>query len=241
MTVAKKIENTITKIPEGQIFSFKDLNLPNEFWDRTRMKLSRMVRKGILYKAAKGKYYKPTTSIFGVIPPSRNEIVKDLMYKNGQITGYLTYFSIWNEMKLTSQISSTTFIASSIRRNPRKRNFQNIKFIMQPNEITEENKHLLQILDTLKYIQKIPDSSIDDSVAHMIKIIEDRSDIELEEMVRLVLKYPPRTRALFAAILSYTGKKLQAKKIEKSLNPASTYKLGISKDVLPTIKNWKIV
>lgn len=241
MTAAKELENIISKIPEGEVFGFDELGLPNEYWDRSRMKLSRMVAKGLLSKASNGKYYKPRTSILGILPPSQNELVKDLLYKKGEIVGYLTYLSIWNDMKLTSQISSTIFIGSSIKRNPMKRKLQRIKFLFQPNVITEGNKHLLQILDTIKFIQKIPDTDIDNSVRRIIDIIHNRPDFELEEMAKLSFKYPPRTRAVLGAIFSHIGNNNLAVMLKEKLNPATIYKLGISETVLPTINDWKIL
>lgn len=144
-------------------------------------------------------------------------------------------------MKLTSQISSTIFIGTSIKKNPMRRKFQRIKFIFQPNEITEENKHLLQILDTIKFIQKIPDTDTDSSMNRIIEIIRNRPESELDELIKLSHKYPPRTRALLGAIFSYMGKSRLAEMLKEKLNPASTYKIGISETVLPTIKDWKIL
>lgn len=241
MTVAKEIEDIISQIPEGQVFSFETLALPNEYWERARKKLSRMVAKGILCKATNGKYYKPKKSVFGVLPPSQNEMVKDLLYKNGTAVGYLTYYSIWNDMLLTSQISATMFIGSSLKRNPIQRKSQKIKFIVQHNDITEQNIHLLQILDTLKFIQNIPDANINQSILRMIEIIKMRPKKEWEEMVVLSQKYPQRVRALLGAILDHIGSNVLAKPLKLRLNPATVYKLGISDKSLPTVKDWKIL
>lgn len=122
-----------------------------------------------------------------------------------------------------------------------RRKFQRIKFIIQPNQISEGNKHLLQILDTIKYIQKIPDTDVDKSVRRIIEIIRKRKDSELKEMTKLSFKYPPRTRALLGAIYSYIRKSNLALMLKEKLNPATIYKMGISENVLPTIKDWKIL
>lgn len=241
MTVAGKIEEIISNIPEGQVFTFETLALPNEYWDRARMKLTRMVGKGVLRKAGNGRYYKPQKSVFGVLPPSQYEMMKDLLYKKGRVIGYLTYYSIWNDMLLTSQISGTTFIGSSVKRNPITRKSQKIKFFIQPNEITEDNVFLLQILDSLKFIHDIPDANINESIVKIADIISKRSEKELEELVRLSLKYPPRVKALLGAVLYNIGKTSLAKKLKDRLNPSTTYRLGINSKALPTIKDWNII
>lgn len=240
MTVAKQIERFIAEIPEGQVFSFENLGLPASQWDSSRMKLGRMVSNGILRKASNGKYYKPRKTIFGVLPPSQKEVVKDLLFKNGQIVGYLTNHSIWNDLMLTSQISSVTVIGINSKKNPLTRNGQQIRFVFQPNEITEENVHLLQILDSIKFITQIPDANINDSVRRLMQLIENMCIYEKEVLVALAVKYTPRTRALLGAILSIVGDIPLADNLKRTLNPATKYKLGISKAILDNKNSWNI-
>ena len=57
-------------------------------------------------------------------------------------------------------------------------------------------------------------------------------------MIKIALEYPPRTRALLGAILENLGE--NTIKLEESLNPLSEYKIGISKEILPTIEKWNI-
>jgi hypothetical protein len=53
--------------------------------------------------------------------------------------------------------------------------------------------------------------------------------------------YPPRVRALVGAILESLGKKNQRlDKLKNSLNPLSTFELGIKEKELPTKSNWYI-
>lgn len=240
MTIAKQIEQIISEIPEGQVFSFENLALPASKWNGTRMKLTRLVSKGILKKASNGKYYKPRKTIFGVLPPSQKEIVKDLIYKNNRIIGYLTNHSIWNDMMLTSQISAVTVIGTSSKKNPLIRDGQQIKFIYQPNEITEENVFLLQILDSIKFITQIPDTNINASAKRIMQVIER---LEMEEKINLAvlsMKYTPRTRAILGAILSNNGDSDIAENLKISLNPATKYKLGISDLILTNKHKWNI-
>lgn len=111
MTISKKIEDRINLIADGTVFSIEDLGLPNDWWENIRVKLSRMVGKGLIQKLSKGRFYKPKKSVFGMLKPNLQEIVKDLIYdKNGKSTGYLTGYSVWNDMGLTTQIASISML-----------------------------------------------------------------------------------------------------------------------------------
>lgn len=116
MTVAQQIENRVNLIGDGTVFSIEDLGLPAEWWENIRVKLSRMVGKGLIQKLSKGRFYKPKKSVFGTLKPNLQEIVKDLIYdKDGKPIGYLTGYSIWNDMGLTTQVASVIMLGTNKR------------------------------------------------------------------------------------------------------------------------------
>lgn len=200
-----------------------------------------MVKLGVLEKAGRGKYYKPKTSLFGNIGPSSNEIVKDLIHDNGVLSGYVTGYTIWNQMGLTSQISDVIMIGTSRRRDPLKRGNYEIRFIMQPNKITSDSIPLLQILDSLKLLKMIPDTSVGQSVRIIKKYISDLEEKRLSTLVKLIRKYPPRVRALLGAILESTGNDKYIGQLKQSLNPTSTYAIGLNEDSDINLNSWNIV
>jgi hypothetical protein len=59
-------------------------------------------------------------------------------------------------------------------------------------------------------------------------------------MVEYALAYPSRVRALLGAILEAMCIKTNIELLRKSLNPLSSYKIGISTNILPTVPNWNI-
>lgn len=118
MVESKQIECSVLSFPEETIFTIGDLNLPMLSWDNIRVKLGRMVNEGVLRKAGKGRFYRPKTSIFGEVMPSQEEIVKDLLWDGDTPTGYITGYSRWNEMGLTTQISGIIQIGiNGVKRN----------------------------------------------------------------------------------------------------------------------------
>lgn len=240
MVVSRLIENKIAGIEPIKVFTIEDLGFPMDWWENVRVKLGRMVKAGLIEKVGRGKYYRPKTSVFGNIEPLPNEMVKDLMYSNGVLSGYVTGYSVWNQMGLTSQISNIIIIGTSRRRDALKRGNYEIRFIMQPNKITSDSIPLLQILDSLKLIKRIPDTTVDQSVRIIKKYIADLDENRLSSLVKLAMKYPPRVRASLGAILESIGNNQYLGKLKQSLNPTSTYAIGLTESTDMNLNNWNI-
>ena len=240
MKTTEYVEFTVDRFPKGYVFTYEN------FYDEVKKKeaiikaLNRMADSGKIAKLSKGKYYKPEKTPFGELQPNQYQVVKDLMEEDGKVTGYLTGYSIYNELGLTSQVSNTIQIGKNVVRPKLKRGKYTIRFVRQKNTITKENIPLLQILDSIRYIKKIPDTTIEKSTKRLKNIIAELSDDDKQSMVRLAKKYPPSTRALLGAILEELGNSAYIEKLKSSLNPITTYNLpGVSK-ALSTAENWNI-
>ncbi|OFX46840.1 MAG: hypothetical protein A2046_06880, partial [Bacteroidetes bacterium GWA2_30_7] len=196
---------------------------------------------GKIAKLAKGKYYKPENTIFGNLQPNQAQIVKDLLEENGKITGYLTGYSIYNQLYLTTQVSNIIQIGKNEIRPNLKRELYTISFIKQKNTITKENIPLLQLLDAICYIKKIPDASIESSCRRFLAILKKYSEKEITSLVRLALKYPPSTRALLGALLEQLQQNKATEPLFKSLNPITKYKLASAAKAISTAEKWNIL
>lgn len=163
------------------------------------------------------------------------------MAENGKTIGYLTGYSIYNQLGLTTQVSNTIQIGKNQVRPNFKRERYTISFVKQKNTITKENIPLLQLLDAIRYIKKIPDASIESSCKQFLTIIKNFAETEINKMIRLVLKYPPATRALLGALLEQLQQAKTAEPILKSLNPITKYKLAGAAKTLSTTEKWNIV
>ena len=241
MVASHEIEKRILTMESDRVFSVADLGFPSEWYDNVRMKLSRLGKLGQVVKVSKGKYYRPRQTVFGILQPSREETVKDLLVKNGKTIGYLTGYTIWNKMGLTSQISNLIEIGSNSHRNRKRRSNYDIRFTLQPNPITRTNIPLLQILDAVKAVKAIPDANANDTVKRLITLIGELAEKDIKMLSGLAEKYTPQTRALTGAILEFDGHAQLADRLKQTLHPATVYKIGISEDVLPNSKNWNIV
>lgn len=241
MTAAQQIAKQVEALGTDRVFSIADLGLPVDWWENIRVKLSRMAKAGTLVKLAPGKYYRPRTSILGPVPPSTENLVRDILHKEGKVEGYLTSYSVWDSMGLTTQFSSAIVIGLNHRKDPIKRDGRTVQFILQPNKITTETIPLLQILDSIKFIKSIPDTTIIHSIRRLSEIIKTLDDTQLKVMVELALKYPPRVRALLGSILENNGNYTLLSPLHRSLNPLTEYRIGIPEATLPTKQNWRIL
>jgi len=240
MKTSEFILNTIDRLPKGYVFTYDDFKSEVNGKEAVIKALNRLVVSGKIAKLSKGKYYKPEKTPFGELEPNQYQVVKDLLESNGKTVGYLTGFSVYNQLGLTTQVSNAIQVGKNEVRPKFKRDRYTITFIRQKNTITKENIPLLQLLDAMRYIKKIPDATIASSCKRLIAIIKEFSEQDRDTVVRLAMKYPPATRALLGALLEYTGDGMILKLLG-SLNPISKYKLKGVLDVLPNAIKWNIV
>lgn len=241
MKIAEYIAITIDRLPNGHVFTYTDFSMEVNQKEAVIKALNRMVASGKITKLSKGKYYKPENTPFGKLQPNQAQVVKDLLEENGKIKGYLTGYGIYNQLGLTTQVSNTIQIGKNQVRAKFKRDFYTISFIKQKNTITKENIPFLQILDSIRYIKKIPDASIESSCKRFLAIIKKMDEKEINTLVRLSLKYPPATRALLGALLEQLQQGKATESLFKSLNPITRYKLSGAAKEISTAEKWNIV
>ncbi|MEY2828761.1 MAG: hypothetical protein RIQ33_619 [Bacteroidota bacterium] len=242
MKVAEQIREKIKNIPESQPFGYADLGIaPADFFTAAKA-LERLQKKGEIKKVAKGMFYKPEISTFGEMPPNYESILQNYLYEGGKRTGYVTGYALYNQLSLTTQMAFTTKIATN--RNLKKINIGWLKTnsVKAYVAVTEENFQLLGILDALKDIKSIPDSSASNAIKILMPKVKNFSKKEIGALIKYALQYPPRVRALLGAVLENIFKdKFDLSALKKSLNPSTTFKLGIKNNNLPTAQNWNMV
>ncbi|MCC5935067.1 MAG: DUF6088 family protein [Candidatus Cyclonatronum sp.] len=230
----------INRLPKGYVFTYEDFIGEVNNKEAVIKALNRMAVGGKIEKLSKGRYYKPEQSAFGVLPPDPYQVVKDLLEDEGKVTGYLTGVSIYNQLNLTTQVSSVIQIGKNQIRPAFKRGRFRISFILQKNIITKENIPLLQYLDCLRYLKKIPDATVQNSIRLLSEQFSTLEPGKINTMVRLALKYPPAAQALLGAILEDQGKSSATERLKRSLNPITTYAIPGAEEALSTSQNWNI-
>ena len=191
--------------------------------------LGRLVDAGKLHKLSKGKYYKPIKGDHNSIGPDTNEIIKDLLVKNGQPIGYITGFNLFNKVVIETSISYTIQIGRNTFKPTLYRRMYTIEFILQRNEITNDNIEILQVLDCLKMINSIPENNRDKTLTYIGKVIRKYNKQQRDLLIQYSLKYNSATRALLGIILDTEKIKKGVDNIMNTLNPISTYNIDLKK------------
>lgn len=240
MKVSEYISFTIDRLPKSYIFTYSDFDTGQNSKEAIIKALNRLATSGKIVKLSKGKFYKPEATPFGKLQPNQSQIVKDLLETDGKVTGYLTGYSIYNQLGLTTQISNTIQIGKNEVRPTFKRERYTISFIKQKNTITKQNIPLLQLLDAIRYIKKIPDTNTVSACKRFLAIVKKLSEKDKNTLVRLGLKYPPSTKALLGALLETVENSELTEPLRKSLNPITVYKLSGVNKVLPIAEKWNL-
>ena len=156
MKVSDLVVDKINRLKAGYVFTYNEFNVPMNKVDALEKTLSRLMASGKIVRLSKGQFYKPEKTEFGLIQPIEFQIVKELLEGKNKIVGYITGVSIYNKLGLTTQASNTIQIGTKIDRKPKKRGKYNIRFLRQKNTITKGNTYMLQVLDPVRFINRIP-------------------------------------------------------------------------------------
>lgn len=242
MKVSDYVKDKIGSLPKGYVFTYEEFITEVNSREAVIKTLNRMVDAGQIAKLSKGKFYKPEKTPFGGLLPEQRQIVKDYLEKEGRVLiGYLTGYSIYNQLGLSTQVGNIIQIGTNTWRPSTKRDRYKIVFVKQKNNITKENIPLLQILDAIKNIKKIPDASIEQSCKRFLAIIKSLTEGQINTAIRLSMKYPPSTRALLGAFVDQVEPDIDTSMLIKSLNPITKYKLSGAKKAISTTQKWNIV
>jgi len=242
MKVIDIIEDKISRFPNDYVFTYSDFSIDVGDTNTIVQTLKRLAIQGKIQKLSKGKFYKPRKTEFGMSKPAVKQVVKDLIEKDGKRIGYLTGYSVYNALYLSTQISNTLQIGINKYRHAIKRGQYKISFVVQPNTINKNNVELLQILDSVRFIAQIPATTTDEACLRLQQIFRELSTEKQKRLVKLSLKYTDYVRALCGAMLEQIGADSELlDRLKKSLQGLTTYKIPVSETALSTKSKWNIV
>ncbi len=240
MSVAQSIHNSIQAIPAGRLFSYQELPEYSESPTAVIKAINRMVDSDMLKRLSKGLFYLPQKGLLGLRKPSDNEIIRSVLYKNGELQGYITGLSLYNKLGLTTQIPKTVTIASKGARQEKDFGTIRLKIISARAPIEENNVMLLQYLDVLKDIKNIPDCSVEQALSIIAGTIAKLTINKKKQLIDLAIEYyGPQVRALLGLILSNLGG-VNTQPLMCSLNPTTVYQLNLNNTEWPEASKWNI-
>jgi hypothetical protein len=239
-STAQIVRQKVEKMPPGEVFDYSRFNFEASEELSLAKSLSRMARQGAIVRLARGKYYKPKNTSYGRLRPSESALVEALTFRNSQRIGYLTGTSVYNRMGLTTQVPNTIVIATNKPLPPKTMEGYRVKYVKREVDIRDQNIPLLQTLDAISDIKYIPDTSPEEVIKVLVVRIKSLSEEERRQLVKLSLNYNAGTRALLGAILEKYVPTVEVNKLADSLNPLSTYEIGVSETILPNKQSWNI-
>ena len=240
MKVVDLVKNKIDRFAEGYVFTYGDFDIDVKNTSALKVALYRLVQSGKIQRLSKGRFYKPRKGIIGNLKPDEYEVVKDLLKGNGNPAGYITGYSIFNRLKLTTQVPNIVQIGTNLDKRELRRGIYRIRFVRQWNRITKENVFLLQLLDCIRFIKRIPGAELDDSFNRIKDLVKSLDKEEIRVLVRLAMNYPPYTRALTGAMLEEMDYAELSEKLLKSLKATTWHQSGLSDAVITNKYKWRI-
>ncbi|MDT0687675.1 DUF6088 family protein [Autumnicola psychrophila] len=239
MKVTKKIELKVNRMKEGTTFKYQQLGVNQDEYIAAAKAVERLVKKGVIKRTSTGVFYKPKQSVFGELKPKEEELLKPYLFRDGKRIAYITGSTLYNRMGLTTQVPKTIKVASKVKRVVTKIAKTQVKPVKSYVEVSNGNYYLLEILDALKDFKTISDMDKKSAIGLLTNKISNLVEDDLLKLVRYALKYPPRATALLGAILEASSKN-QVEVLKNSLNPLTSYNMGIKEDILPTAPKWNI-
>lgn len=240
MKVSKKIKEVIKKLPVGTTFKYQELNISNDEYGAAAKAIERLIAEKKLKRISTGVFYKPKKTVFGELKPGEEDLLRPYLFVINNRIAYITGTALYNRMGLTTQVPKDIKVASKDKEIRTRIGNINVRRVKSYVDVTNENYHLLEILDALKDFKQIPNLNKKAAIELLISNIASLNKKDFFRLVRYGNKYPPRARAFLGAILEKANSDIDLGQLKQNLNPLTRYKLGITPDMLSTSEKWNI-
>lgn len=220
MTNAQIITRTMEQFPENELIFASKLyteQLSEAVSEETYYQtLSRMCKAGFLCRIAKGTYYRPKTSKYGIVPPSQKEIVAAFTEPDkGTVVGY----SLYNSLKLTTQVAKTVEVLSS-QMEQQTKTISNVFLQFCDLVYTPEVKRTLHVLEVLQNFGEIQDLNYRQFLSFCEQFAQEYDASALEQVIQK-MRYQKKTISFLRNILNHYGVE---NNLNKYLSALSEYK-----------------
>lgn len=223
---AEEIRDYIMTIPENTLINASEVY--NDRFETTSEKtyykiLERMTQNGALCHLAKGIYYRPKKTRFGIVPISECDITRYYTEKNkGVVLGYTMY----NQRGLTTQVGKSVNILSNKLEEEKKR-VGKVSVEKTRMKINSSTRPVIETLDVLQNYNAIEDLNHPALSALLSSFSHNYSDSATSYVLEN-RKYKKRTIAFLKAVLDYNGIK---NTLSRYLSTLSTYEIPRMEDI----------
>jgi hypothetical protein len=237
-SIMQRIRQQVEASPPGELLTYASLATEPAQFGAVAAALSRLRREGLLIRFAKGQYYRPQTSRFGTLQPSERAVLRTLTSVGGDVSAYPVGVSLYHQLGLTTQVPAETMVTSPKLRRTRPRR---VAFVVRPAPERASDVPLLQWLEVLRDLRRIPDTRPDQVLARVQRENKALSPAARGRLTELAARQaPPRARAVLGALLERQADKKGSATLRATLNPLTTYRLGLSAAALPNRAAWNI-
>ncbi len=217
---AKYITGIVESKPQNQIIEANRLyeKMPDSVSETAYYKaLERLCTQGVLIRLARGLYYRPAESRFGIVPISESEIIDHYI---GSERGVVIGYRLYNRLGLTTQVGKQVQILSSALDGEQK-SIGNIHVINCNLPFSDKAVSVIETMEVLQNYRQIEDISKSALASYMESFAATYSDGDCI----LILKskrYKKSTIAFLASFLDYHGIK---NSLHHFLSSLSNYKI----------------
>ncbi|TDN38629.1 hypothetical protein E4631_22165 [Hymenobacter sp. UV11] len=203
--------------------------------------LNRLTKTDQVQRVAKGRYRVVPQSRFGPVPASEQQLLASVLQRDA--TGRLEYPTgavAFNRLGLTTQVPRVIEIATPWPKPPRQLGTLRLRYVRNVGAADGEEVEMRQLLDALRRIKRIPATMPAKVVGLLRARIQALVAADKAQLVQLALTYSPGTRALLGALLEQLEELPLSRRLQESLNPLTSYRLGLSAAALPNRDQWRI-
>ena len=240
MSIAAAVNKMIDRTTPGRIFGYEVFPQYQEAPGAVVRAINRSVESKRLKRVSKGRFYVPRKGVFGDMPVSDEARLRDVLYRNGQRCGYVTGPALYNRLGLTTQVPKTITVATN--RSAQTKNLGTIRIKLTPRRVPVRDSvvPLLEILDVLRDLKRVPNVDIGRALKTLAKSLMDLAPAERKNLQRLALDYyNAGTRALLGMLLTRNGQEILPT-LRSSINPTTRFNLGIDAGEWPEGRAWNI-
>lgn len=220
MNSKAQIESALQELEPNQLFFASKLyqeSLSESVSEAAYYKaLERMVKANTLKKAARGVYYIPRKSKFGLMPPSEKDVVE--AFTKGE-TGTVIGYALYNSLKLTTQVSKQTEVLTSSLEQQSK-SIGSVFLTQCSLAFNEKNRIIISAMDVLQNYYRIQEMAPQSFLSFCQKIAVEYDDSAFAS-VQEKLHYSKSTIAFLKSILDYHNTQ---NSLSKYLSKLSVYK-----------------
>lgn len=235
MSIYQNVRAQIKGFPGGAVITLDDFKSMKISRAALAMALTRLTKEGEVRRIRRGLYLKPKSSRFGDLPATSEAIISGFGMKGKK--SYTSGLLAFNKLGLTTQVPNVLTLRGGSSNTSFRIGGTKVEVKAGRSPKTKRDVPLMMILDSLREIKNIPDTSLKESIQILKKKISELDKGQKVRLVSLSLDDKPMVRALVGAILDEMNPEI-TETLLKSLNTLTSYKIGETGLVFS--KKWKI-